>query len=114
MRRMSERATFQACWTIHERDRSCRMASRWISSSISSGKYRLCLRWSVPAIGRLAFLAQVRQGRLARDVVDGREGLDALAGNSPRLLHHPGKRPVLPRGLFLNLPEHLLREVQRL
>jgi hypothetical protein len=36
--RMSERATFHACWTIHEMDRSWRVASFWISSSMSSGK----------------------------------------------------------------------------
>src|SRR6185503_20598654 len=35
---ISFRAIFQAFWTIHERDRSCRVASSWISFSISSGK----------------------------------------------------------------------------
>ncbi len=36
--RMSPRATFQACWTIQDSERSWRVASRWISSSMSSGK----------------------------------------------------------------------------
>src|SRR5512140_1705709 len=47
---ISPLAMRQACWTIHERDRSCRLASAWISLSMSSGKYRDCLRLSVPAI----------------------------------------------------------------
>ncbi|ABF89627.1 hypothetical protein MXAN_4363 [Myxococcus xanthus DK 1622] len=36
--RMSPRATFHACWTIQDSERSCLVASRWISSSMSSGK----------------------------------------------------------------------------
>src|SRR5690349_4599985 len=47
---ISLRAIFQAFWTIHERDLSCRVASSWISLSMSSGKYRDCLRLSEPAI----------------------------------------------------------------
>src|SRR5678816_810272 len=47
---ISFRAIFQAFWTIHDRDRSCRVASSWISLSMSSGKYRDCLRLSEPAI----------------------------------------------------------------
>ena len=43
-------AIFHAFWTIQERDRSCRVASSWISFSMSSGKYRDCLRLSEPAI----------------------------------------------------------------
>src|SRR5678815_5824346 len=59
-------------------------------------------------------LARVGKGGLARHVVHRGEGLDALAGDAPRLLHHPGERAVLPRGLLLDLPEHLLGEVQTL
>src|SRR5262245_34070276 len=47
---ISFRAIFQAFWTIHDSDRSCRVASSWISLSMSSGKYRDCLRLSEPAI----------------------------------------------------------------
>src|SRR5215813_6196847 len=50
---ISFRAIFQAFWTIHDRDRSCRVASSWISLSMSSGKYRDCLRLSEPAIREL-------------------------------------------------------------
>src|SRR5215468_4721088 len=50
---ISFRAIFQAFWTIQERDRSCRVASSWISLSMSSGKYRDCLRLSEPAIRKL-------------------------------------------------------------
>src|SRR5215470_7046650 len=50
---ISLRAIFHAFWTIHERDRSCRVASSWISFSMSSGKYRDCLRLSEPAIREL-------------------------------------------------------------
>src|SRR5262249_2672749 len=64
-----------------------------------------------PASG---FLAGVGQCRLACHVVHRGEGLDAFAGNAPRLLHDPGARAVLTGCLLLNLPEHLFREVQRL
>src|SRR5213078_1242035 len=47
---ISLRAIFQAFWTIQDSDRSCRVASSWISLSMSSGKYRDCLRLSEPAI----------------------------------------------------------------
>src|SRR5689334_4738852 len=50
---ISFRAIFQAFWTIQDRDRSCRVASSWISLSMSSGKYRDCLRLSEPAIREL-------------------------------------------------------------
>src|SRR5690606_6696969 len=43
----SVRAIFHAFCTIHDRERSCREASYLISRSMSSGKYRLCLRLSV-------------------------------------------------------------------
>src|SRR5690606_15074713 len=49
---ISFRASFQAFWTIQESERSCRAASCWISLSISSGKYRLCLRLSDDAMAR--------------------------------------------------------------
>jgi hypothetical protein len=35
---ISFRAIFQAFWTIQDSDRSCRVASSWISFSMSSGK----------------------------------------------------------------------------
>src|SRR5690349_8863105 len=50
---ISFRAIFHAFWTIHDSDRSCRVASSWISLSMSSGKYRDCLRLSEPAIREL-------------------------------------------------------------
>jgi len=49
---MSFRAAFQAFWTIHESERSCRVASAPISFNISSGKYRLCFRLSLMAMPR--------------------------------------------------------------
>src|SRR5215207_2214077 len=50
MLRISLRAAFQAFCTIQESDRSWRVASAPISFSISSGKYRLCLRLSLVLI----------------------------------------------------------------
>src|SRR4030095_2681901 len=47
---MRSRAMRHACCTTQESERSCLVASSWISRSISSGKYNLCLRLSVPAI----------------------------------------------------------------
>src|SRR5215468_10524766 len=47
---MRSRAMRHACCTTQESERSCLVASSWISRSISSGKYKLCLRLSVPAI----------------------------------------------------------------
>src|SRR5690606_22278891 len=51
---------------------------------------------------------------LAGHVVDGREGLDALAGDLPRLLDDPRQRAVLAGRLLLDLLEHVLREVEGL
>jgi hypothetical protein len=48
---MASRAVFHARWTTQERERSSRRASDAISSSICSGKYKLCLRlsWLAPS-----------------------------------------------------------------
>src|SRR5689334_5866240 len=56
---ISLRAIFHAFWTIHDSERSCRVASSWISFSISSGKYRDCLRLSDPAIRELVSMDSV-------------------------------------------------------
>jgi hypothetical protein len=40
------RASRHACWTIQDSDRSCLIASCWISCSMSSGKYSDCFRLS--------------------------------------------------------------------
>src|SRR6266536_2586808 len=39
-------ASRHTCWTIQDSDRSCRIASCWISCSMSSGKYSDCFRLS--------------------------------------------------------------------
>src|SRR5580693_4136071 len=44
---ISFRACFHARCTTHDIDRCSLCASFWISSSITSGKYRLCLRLSL-------------------------------------------------------------------
>src|SRR5262249_13876424 len=58
--RISGSPIFTHRWTIHERERSSRAASCWMSSSIDSGKYRLCLRLSVPAIRGLLTASSAR------------------------------------------------------
>lgn|GEM_PF-5327217 len=40
-RRISSRALRQAAWMIHEMDRSCLIASLWVSASIGALKYRV-------------------------------------------------------------------------
>src|SRR5262245_22503745 len=47
---ISRRAIFHARCTTHDNDRSRRAASSLISWSIDSGKYRLCLRLSLPVV----------------------------------------------------------------
>jgi hypothetical protein len=41
------RASFQACWTTQESERSCLIASSWISRSVSCVKYSDCFRLSL-------------------------------------------------------------------
>src|SRR6266542_2985205 len=84
---ISPRAILQACWTIQESERSCRLASAWISFSMSSGKYKDCLRLSVPGIA-----APSRVGE-ARPLYDGR-----AIGSRKRFGIPEGFRDGPPRG----------------
>src|SRR4051794_28578887 len=50
----------------------------------------------------------------ADDVVDRREAHDLVARDLPCLLDDPREGPVLPVCLFLDLPQHVLREIEAL
>src|SRR3569623_2427332 len=65
---ISFRAIFQAFWTLQDRERSWRVASSWISFSMSSGKKRDCFRLSEPAIRELVSMDSLHSVKPCADV----------------------------------------------
>src|SRR5712692_704254 len=110
--RSSDLEIFHACCTTQLSERSSRWACCWISLSMSSGKYRLCLRAS---LADMLFALLALCAVLGDEDVDHRgEAHDLVARDLPRLLHDPRERTVLPVRLLLDFAQHVLGEVEAL